>query len=167
MDFLHDRRSRVIGQPEISTDGFHPYRVAIRDAFGDGALHGVITKTYSVTHLVKEAQGRYSPAAVVAVSREVVTGDPDLHISTSYVERQNLSLRMGQRRFTASPMALARSWTTTSRRLRCTHSTTISAGFMRACARHQRRRWALPAGLGHWAARGRCARRIARQAHRD
>jgi hypothetical protein len=49
---------------------------------------------------VKEAQGRYSPAAVVAVSREVVTGDPEQYISTSYVERQNLSLRMGQRRFT-------------------------------------------------------------------
>lgn len=100
MDFLHDLRSRVIGQPEISTDGFHPYRVAIRDAFGDGALHGVITKTYSVTHLVKEAQGRYSPAAVVAVSREVVMGEPDQYVSTSYVERQNLSLRMSQRRFT-------------------------------------------------------------------
>jgi IS1 family transposase len=100
MDFLHDLRSRVIGQPEISTDGFHPYRVAIRDAFGDGASHGVITKTYSVTHLVKEAQGRYSPAAVVAVSREVVSGDPEQYVSTSYVERQNLSLRMGQRRFT-------------------------------------------------------------------
>src|SRR6202171_5362085 len=100
MDFLHDLRSRVIGQPEISRDGFPPYRVAIRDAFGDGASHGVIVKTYSVTHLVKEAQGRYSPAAVVAVSKEVVTGDPDQYISTSYVERQNLSLRMGSRRFT-------------------------------------------------------------------
>src|ERR1700724_923010 len=99
MDFLHDLRSRVIGQPEISTDGFHPYRVAIRDAFGDNASHGVINKTYSVTHLVKEAQGRSSPAAVVAVSREVVSGDPDQYISTSYVERQNLSLRMGGRRF--------------------------------------------------------------------
>src|SRR5215211_1055431 len=74
--------------------------VAIRDAFGDSASHGVIVKTYSVTHLVKEAQGRYSPAAVVKVEREVVTGDPDQYVSTSYVERQNLSLRMGQRRFT-------------------------------------------------------------------
>lgn len=55
---------------------------------------------YSITHLVKEAQGRYSPAAVVAVSREVVSGDPEQYVSTSYVERQNLSLRMGQRRFT-------------------------------------------------------------------
>jgi IS1 family transposase len=100
MDFLHDLRSRVIGQPEISTDGFHPYRPAIRDAFGASASHGVIVKTYSVTHLVKEAQGRYSPAAVVAVERQVVSGDPDQYVSTSYVERQNLSLRMGQRRFT-------------------------------------------------------------------
>ena len=40
MDFIHDLRERVIGQPEISTDGFHPYRVAIRDAFGDSASHG-------------------------------------------------------------------------------------------------------------------------------
>ena len=51
MDFPQDLRSRVIGQPEISTDGFHPYRMAIRDAFGDSAAHGVIVKTYSVTHL--------------------------------------------------------------------------------------------------------------------
>jgi hypothetical protein len=74
--------------------------MAIRDAFGDSASHGVIVKTYSVTHLVKEAQGRYSPAAVVAVERQVVSGDPEQYISTSYVERQNLSLRMGSRRFT-------------------------------------------------------------------
>ena len=100
MDFLHDLRSRVIGQPEISTDGFHPYRPAIRDAFGDNASHGVIVKTYSVTNLAKDAVTRYSPAQVVAVSREVVSGDPDQYVSTSYVERQNLSLRMGSRRFT-------------------------------------------------------------------
>jgi IS1 family transposase len=98
-EFLHDLRDRVLGNPEISTDGFLPYRNAIRDAFGNRTAHGVITKTYSVTHLVKEAQGRYSPAAVVAVEREVVSGIP-ANISTSYVERQNLSLRMGQRRFT-------------------------------------------------------------------
>lgn len=99
MDFLHDLRSRVIGQPEISTDGFHPYRMAIRDAFGDSASHGVIVKTYSVTNLaVKDAARRYSPAEVVAVSRDVVSGIPS-HISTSYVERQNLTLRMTQKRF--------------------------------------------------------------------
>lgn len=97
--FIQDLRGRVIGQPEISTDGFHPYRPAIRDTFGPNASHGVIVKTYSVTHLAKEAATRYSPAAVVAVSKEAVMGAPE-YISTSYVERQNLSLRMGQRRFT-------------------------------------------------------------------
>jgi IS1 family transposase len=54
LEFLSDLRGRVIGQPEISTDGFHPYRMAIRDAFGDSASHGVIVKTYSVTHLVRK-----------------------------------------------------------------------------------------------------------------
>ncbi len=100
MEFIYDLRERVIGAPEISTDGFHPYKMAIRDAFSGRASHGVIVKTYSVTNLaVKDAARRYSPAEVVAVERDVVSGIP-AHISTSYVERQNLSLRMGQRRFT-------------------------------------------------------------------
>jgi IS1 family transposase len=97
--FIQDLRQRIIGAPEISTDGFRPYTNAIRDAFGGKAAHGTITKTLSVTHLTKEAAGRYSPAAVVAVSREIVSGAPE-EISTSYVERGNLSIRMGSRRFT-------------------------------------------------------------------
>src|SRR5579862_1073054 len=98
-DFIQDLRGRVIGSPEISTDGLHYYRPAIRDAFGKRATHGVINKTYSVTHLnVTEASRRYSPAAVVAVERVAVAGEPE-QISTSYVERQNLTLRMGSKRF--------------------------------------------------------------------
>jgi IS1 family transposase len=97
--FIQDLRQRVIGAPEISTDGWHPYKNAIRDAFNKRASHGIINKTYSVTHLnVTEASRRYSPAAVVAVAREVVSGEPE-QISTSYVERQNLTLRMASKRF--------------------------------------------------------------------
>ncbi|WP_454645887.1 hypothetical protein [Bradyrhizobium liaoningense] len=92
-------RERVLGEPEISTDGFLPYQNAIRDAFRGKAHHGVILKTYSVTNLaVKDAARRYSPAEVIAVEREVVSGFP-VKISTSYVERQNLTLRMTQKRF--------------------------------------------------------------------
>jgi IS1 family transposase len=98
-DFIQDLRQRVIGTPEISTDGLHYYKPAIRDAFGKNVAHGVIQKTYSVTHLnVNEASRRYSPAQVVAVAREVQSGLPE-EISTSYVERQNLTLRMASKRF--------------------------------------------------------------------
>jgi hypothetical protein len=66
-------RDHVIGTPEFSTDGWD---LSIRDAFGN-ASHGTITKTYSVTHLaLKEAGRRYSPAEVVAVARDVVSGVP-------------------------------------------------------------------------------------------
>jgi IS1 family transposase len=98
-EFIYDLRERVIGLPEISTDGFLPYKNAIRDAFGNRVAHGTITKTYSVTNLGTAAAVRYSPAQVVAVAREVVSGVP-AEISTSYVERSNLTLRMGSRRFT-------------------------------------------------------------------
>jgi IS1 family transposase len=92
-EFCHDLRERVLGAPEISTDGFLPYQNAIRSAFGNRVAHGQIVKTYSITNLAKDAATRYSPAAVVAVSRDVVSGVP-AEISTSYVERSNLTLRM-------------------------------------------------------------------------
>jgi IS1 family transposase len=98
-EFMADLRERVLGAPEISTDGFRPYQPAVRSQFKDSS-HGIINKTYSVTHLaVKAAQHRYSPAAVIAVSREAAYGVP-CDISTSYVERSNLSMRMACRRFT-------------------------------------------------------------------
>ena len=97
-DFVQDLRGRVLGSPEISTDGWHPYKLSVRDAFRNSA-HGVIVKTLSVTDLRKDAAHRYSPCAVVAVAREAIQGVP-AEISTSYVERSNLTLRMESRRFT-------------------------------------------------------------------
>ena len=99
-EFIADPRERVLGAPEISTDGFLPYQPAIRSDFGN-SHHGVINTTYSVVHLDKihQASHRYSPAAVIAVSREAMQGVP-AEISTSYVERNNLSIRTGCRRFT-------------------------------------------------------------------
>lgn len=99
MEFAHDLRERVLGMPEISTDGFTPYAPALRSAFGQRVAHGQIVKTYSVTHLaVKDAARRYSPAQVIAVDRQVVNGLP-AEISTSYVERSHLTLRMSSKRF--------------------------------------------------------------------
>jgi hypothetical protein len=153
MDFLHDLRSRVIGQPEISTDGFHPYRVAIRDAFGDSASHGVIVKTYSVTHLVKEAQGQYSPAAVVKVERQVVSGDPEQYVASVGLP--------------GSRTAFQRSWIITLRQSRCTSPITTSAVSTKPSRRPQRRRWAWLTGLGAWGAYRRGAGHAAHHANPD
>ncbi len=97
--FIRDLRERLLGSPEISADGWRHYPPAIRDAFGNSVTFGQIVKTYSVVNLaVKEAARRYSPAEVIAVSRDVVTGIP-ANISTSHVERSHLSLRMANKRF--------------------------------------------------------------------
>jgi IS1 family transposase len=96
--FVADLRARVVGAPEISSDAFNAYPVAVDLAFGIDCHFGTIEKHYAVEQAV-EAARRYSPAQVVAVSKREVVGRPQ-HISTSYVERQNLTLRMQQRRFT-------------------------------------------------------------------
>jgi IS1 family transposase len=97
--FAADLRDRVINAPEISTDGWPSYGPAIRDAFGSHCTHGVIVKTYREDAVGMDAARRYSPGDVVAVERYDVIGSP-MYISTSYVERQNLTLRMQQRRLT-------------------------------------------------------------------
>ena len=97
-EFIADLRERVLGSPEISSDGFKPYLPAVRSEFSNSA-HGVIEKTFSVTHLnMGPAQHRYSPAAVVAVDRQIAYGMPE-QISTSYVERSHLTLRQSCKRF--------------------------------------------------------------------
>jgi IS1 family transposase len=98
--FARDVRARVLGAPEISCDGFNAYPWAIERAFKDDHSLGVIVKNYvGLAAGVVETARRYSPNVVASVERTAVVGSPE-HISTSYVERQNLSLRMSQRRFT-------------------------------------------------------------------
>jgi IS1 family transposase len=91
--FLADLRSRVLGAPEISSDAFPAYPDAVEQAFG------IECKFATIEHYAVEPARRYSPAAVVAVSRRRIIGNQRT-VSTSYIERQNLRLRMQQRRFT-------------------------------------------------------------------
>lgn len=96
--FLADLRARVLGAPEISSDAFSAYPDAAERAFGIECSFGTIEKHYAVDAAV-EAARRYSPAAVVAVTRRRIIGQQE-KLSTSYIERQNLTLRMQERRFT-------------------------------------------------------------------
>jgi IS1 family transposase len=96
--FAMDLRERILNQPEISSDAFSAYRDAIDNAFGIDCHYGQITKVFA-GDAGQEASRRYAPGHVVGVQRAVLTGNPT-RISTSLVERQNLTVRMQQRRFT-------------------------------------------------------------------
>ena len=98
--FARDLRRRIVGSPQINTDAFPAYEAAIETAFGLRVQHGMIHKSYKGEPPVNAAR-RYSPGWVVGVNKRRVSGEPiDFLISTSYVERQNLSVRMASRRFT-------------------------------------------------------------------
>jgi IS1 family transposase len=98
--FMYDLADRIISDaPQLSTDGFNAYPNAVKNAFGDEVAYGQIIKEYAEPI----QPGRYGPPVMVASERRQITGlaDMDLRsISTSHVERNNLTIRTFMRRFT-------------------------------------------------------------------
>ena len=97
-EFIQDLAGRLANRVQLTTDGHKPYLNAVADGFGEDIDYAMLVKIYGND---SEGEKRYSPAVCTGCKQEPKIGEPDpKHISTSYVERQNLTMRMQMRRFT-------------------------------------------------------------------
>lgn len=96
---MRELRDRINNRFQLSTDAFAPYRLAVYRYLGGDVDYGQVIKSYGGTERGQEA--RYSPAKILSVTLRAVMGNPNVRkISTSYIERQNLTIRMENRRLT-------------------------------------------------------------------
>ena len=97
-EFMKDLKSRLANRAQITTDGHRVYITAVEDTFGSEVDYAMLVKLYGKEI---ESETKYSPAKCIGANPTIIQGEPDpAKISTSFAERQNLTMRMSMRRFT-------------------------------------------------------------------